>query len=392
MSSLPQHPGTQPIDREEWDRFPLNRWAFQHVREVVATTEVWRGSGPTWALSNHPHHFDNLEFATNKGIRSLCQWLDDDYCDGFIVLKNERIIYQRYRNHMTERSLHLSQSVAKSVTSCVAGILIHQGLLDPDQPITHYLPELASTAYKGATLRHALDMASGVHYVEDYESPVSHIAAMDIASGWKLAKPGQDRVAAPDCMWDHILSLSENARDHGQCFNYRSIETDVIAHCLERVSHKRLAQLVSELIWQPLGCEESACFTVDRNGYASASGGFNASLRDYARFGQMLCNDGIGNNRVIVPSTWISDTLNEHALPLDDNRLGLFPNGGYRNQFWLRDRSRKILMARGIYGQLIYVDQAENFTAVILASWPESTNSDRSRNALNAIDRISASL
>ena len=198
-----------------------------------------------------------------------------------------QIVFERYMNGMTERSQHLSQSVAKSIVASVAGILVGQGVLEPNEKITTYLPELKKTAWKDATLRHALDMTSGVQYIEDYDAANSDIALTDVASGWKPARPG---LKAPACMWDQILSLKTRVREHGEVFQYRSIETDVLAHCMERVTQSRLASLISSELWSPLGSEENAYFTVDPAGYALADGGFNACLRDYARFGQMLMN------------------------------------------------------------------------------------------------------
>ena len=378
------------VPREEWDRYPWNRWTFNNVREFVATTEVWRGDSAIWELPRHSRNFDGLEFQQHSGQTwSIADWLINDYNDGVIILHSGSVVYERYRNSTTHRSLHLSQSMVKSITASVAGILVDRGLLDPARLITDYLPELQTTAYAGATLRQALDMSTGVRYIEDYEAVDSHIAAMDIAAGWKLPRQGFE---SPANMWQHILSLHQADRSHGEGFNYRSIETEVVAHCMERVTNKRLSDLVSEELWQKLGCEESANFTIDRGGYCSASGGFNATLRDYARFGLMLCNDGVGNGKQIVPSNWISDTMRADALCLDEYRQGLFPNGGYRNQFWLRDREQKIIMARGIYGQLIYVDQSQDLVAVVLASWPESLNINRSSNTLRAIDAISGQL
>ncbi|MFT7530403.1 MAG: CubicO group peptidase (beta-lactamase class C family), partial [Gammaproteobacteria bacterium] len=241
--------GSATIPHEEWDRFPWNRWTFQNVRQMVATTEVWRGNGVVWELPEHPINFDEIQFqSSSTESLTVSQWLTQGYNDGIIVLHNGTIVYERYRNAMSNRSLHLSQSMAKSVTACVAGILIERGLLDPDKKITDYLPELAATAYNGATLRQVLDMSSGVHYVEDYEAPDSHIAAMDIAAGWKWPRQGFE---APESMWEHILSLKESTRTHGECFNYRSIETEVVAHCMERVTNKGLAELISEELWQP---------------------------------------------------------------------------------------------------------------------------------------------
>ncbi len=383
-------PNPEAIPRAEWDLWPWNRWTFQNVRQCVATTEVWRGEGPVWEFPEHSTNFDSLTFADVEGSsRSVGEWMDMDYNDGFIVLQNGAIVYERYNNGMNHRSLHLSQSMAKSVSSCVAGVLVGRGLLDPKMPLVDYLPELENTAYRGATLRHVLDMSSGVHYVEDYEDLNSHIGAMDIASGWKLPREGFD---SPACIWEHIMSLDEAAGPHGEKFNYRSIETDVMTHCMERATNKRLSELVSEELWQPLGCGESANFTVDRTGYSLSSGGLSASLRDYARIAQMLVNGGVGNGKQIVPHEWIADTVHSEALPLDPVRQQYWPNGGYRNQFWLRDRSKPIMMARGIFGQLIYIDMEQDLVAVVLSSWPESLSIDRGANALSVIDAIAETL
>lgn len=382
-----------PEDRvpiEDWDRAPWNRWSFQHLREILPTAEVWRGDGDVWSLPQQPRELDALRFKDADGDESsLANFFLSQYTDGLIVLRRGAVVHESYHNQMTARSLHLSQSVAKSVTACVTGILVGRGQLDPQAPVTEYLPELEATAYRGATLRDVLNMSSGVHYVEDYEALDSHIAATDIASGWKPPRPGID---APDCVWDQILTLTETARPHGEKFNYRSIETDVIAHCMERVTQTRLPELISRELWAPLGCEESANFTVDRAGYALACGGLSASLRDYARVGLMLANDGVGNGRQVVPADWVRDTWTSDNNMQDEERKRAFPNGGYRNQFWLRDVDTRVMMARGVFGQLIYVDPDSELVVVILSSWPEFTSIDRSITALNLIDAISAAL
>lgn len=375
---------------EDWDRPPWNRWAFQHVREFLPTAEVWRGSGEVWQLPQQPVDLDDLHFRDHAGAKmSLAAFLESQYTDGLLVIHRGKIAHEGYYNEMQPRSLHLSQSVAKSVTACVTGILVERGLLDPQAKITEYLPELDATAYRGATLRDLLNMSSGVHYVEDYEAPDSDIAATDIASGWKPARPGFD---APACIWDQILTLTKTACPHGEKFNYRSIETDVIAHCMERVTETRLAELISRELWQPLGCEESANFTVDRAGYALACGGLNASLRDYGRVGLMLACNGVGNNRQIVPASWISDTCSSEANMQDEERKRAFPNGGYRNQFWLRDVDTRVIMARGVFGQLIYIDPERELVVVILSTWPEFTSIERSITALGLIDAIADGL
>ena len=378
------------IPRNLWDRTPWNRWSFQHIREILPTTEVWRGTGASWLLPEAEKNLDELKFVNQQDqSTTLLEWLTDNYADGIAVSHRGTLVYERYFNRMTQRTLHLSQSMAKSVTSAVAGILVGRGQLDPEEKITSYLPELKETAWNGATLRHALDMTSGVRYIEDYEALDSDIAVTDVASGWRTPQQGIPTFA---CIWDQIISLNQTTRPHGVRFEYRSIETDVIAHCMERITGTRLAELISHELWQPLGAEESACFTVDGIGYPLADGGFNATLRDYARFGQMLCNRGVGNGRQIVPSEWISDTFAADPSLFGEPFNSGFENGAYRNQFWIRDIHRQVIMARGVFGQLIYVDMDNDLVVTRLASWPEFLSLERKLDDLAAIDAITDQL
>ncbi|MCG6889508.1 MAG: beta-lactamase family protein [Gammaproteobacteria bacterium] len=383
----PVPPG-QRVPHDDWDRAPWNRWTFQRVREYVPTTEVWRGSGPVRPLERNSQDLGGIEFGEADGQKStLQQWIDNSYTDGILLLHHGAIVLEQYHNGMDERTLHLSQSMAKSVVGVVAGILIGRGQLDPAEQVTHYLPELTATAWQGATLQQVMDMTTGVRYVEDYEALDSDIAVTDIASGWKRPRPG---FPTPPCIWDQILTLTEQVREHGEKFQYRSIETDVLAHCLQRVTGTRLAELVSRELWQPLGCEESADFTVDPAGYALACGGLNATLRDYARFGQLLLQQGRLDANQLVPADWIADIHNaDHSL-FGKPYTQATPNGGYRNQFWIEDVDRPGFMARGVFGQLIYVDPATDLVMVKLSSWPEFTSVPRLMTALNAIHAIGA--
>ena len=378
------------IPRNDWDRAPWNRWSFQNVRQILPTTEVWRGDGPINHFERRPLKLEKIQFHSADGKSETLQgWINSSYTDGMLVLHKAAIVFEQYQNDMSERSLHLSQSMSKSIVATIAGILIGRGLLNPSELVSTYLPQLEFTAWKGATLQQVLDMTTGVRYIEDYEALGSDIALTDIASGWKLPGPG---VHAPCCIWDQILGLTETTRAHGEIFQYRSIETDVLAHCLEAVTQTRLAELVSKELWQPLGCEQSACFTVDRAGYALADGGFNASLRDYARFGQMLLDNGEVRGKNLVPGQWIDDIHNADKRLFGEPYTLATPNGAYRNQFWIEDVKQKAIMARGVFGQLIYIDPAHQMVVVKLSSWPEFTSVPRLVTTLNAIHAIAAYL
>ena len=126
----------RPVPRDQWDRPPWNRWSFQHMRELLPTTEIWRGRGPVRDLPRAEVDLDGLEVAGLDGLpTSLAAFLDATFTDGFLVLQRGAIVHERYRNGMDARTLHLSQSVAKSFVGALAGILVGRGAVDPDDEI-----------------------------------------------------------------------------------------------------------------------------------------------------------------------------------------------------------------------------------------------------------------
>ena len=385
----PCAPGKPVIPRQDWDRAPWNRWTFQHVREMAPTAQVWRGPGPVSALPAQPQEIDAIPFEADGVPGTIGGFLETSYTDGMLVLHRGKVVAERYLNGMQPHTLHLSQSVAKSVVGTVAGILVGRGLLDPAAPLTHYLPELEGTAYRGATVRHVLDMTSGVVFDETYTALDSHMAQLDAACGWK------ERVNTdwPTHVWELILSLKEQECPHGASFRYRSIETDVLSFAMQRAAATPLAELVGRELWAPMGAEEDACFTVDAAGYALGDGGFNATLRDYARFALLHLRGGEIDGRRVVPAEWIAQTRFEAEPALFGGVYhDVLPEGAYRNQFWIEDGKRRAYMARGVFGQLIYIDPEAEFAAVILSSWPEFVSTVRTRRALAAVRAIRESL
>jgi CubicO group peptidase (beta-lactamase class C family) len=385
----PAAPGNPVIPRQDWDRAPWNRWTFQHVRDLLPTTQVWRGAGPASPLPSDLRDLDAIPFSAEGQACTIGGFLETNYADGLLVLHGGKIVAERYLNGMTPRTQHLSQSVAKSVVGTVAGILIGRGVVDPAASLTHYLPELEATAYRGATVQHVLDMTSGVVFDETYTTLDSHMAQLDAASGWKDRR----NPIWPTNVWDLILSLKDLECPHGTSFRYRSIETDVLSFVLQRAAATPLAELVSRELWAPMGAEEDAYFTVDAAGYALGDGGFNATLRDYARFALLHLRGGEIDGRRIVPTEWIVGT----RFSGDPTLFGgiyqeVLPAGAYHNQFWIEDTARGVYMARGVFGQLIYIDPEADFAAVVLSSWPEFVSTARMRTALAAVRAIRGAL
>jgi CubicO group peptidase (beta-lactamase class C family) len=395
MPSTPQITGNSNLDPADippadWDRAPWNRWSFQNIRKILPTEDVSRGTRPAIPMPQDLRDIGGVEFGAVDGSQmTVDQLLQDTFTDGFLIAVDGKVIHESYHNGMTPDTQHLAQSVSKSVVSTVAGILIGRGLLDPARPVTDVLPELADTAWNGALLQHVLDMTSGVKFDETYTALDSDIAKTDVACGWKPIPTGADPATHwPASMWEQILSLKVQVAEHGTRFDYRSIETDVLAFVMQKASGKGLAQLVSDELWSKIGAENDAFFTVDPAGYALADGGFSATLRDFARFGLLNLNDGkIGDNQVI-PKSWIDDTRSgPHGL-FDDFGRETLPNFCYRNKFWIEDTTRQTIIALGVFGQMIYISPEDNLVAVKLSTFPDFLNTEFEVNTLNAIRAV----
>ena len=366
MRGFPPPPEKRP-DLTNWDLAPFNRWSFMNIRNLFPTVDVKTDYSKIRTLASSPVDLSSIDFVNHEGKRiSLPDFLYSTYTDGFLVLHRGKAINEAYFNNMQPDTPHLSQSVAKSIIGSLAGILHQQGLIDPDAPIVDYVPELKRCGYRDAKLSHALNMTSGVRFVEDYNMPDSDMTRIDIASGWRPQPLGE----AQSTIRDVILTLPQT-RPHGEIFEYKSVETDVVAWVLERAANQSLAELVSELIWKKIGAEHHSFFTVDRAATALANGGFNATLRDYARFGLMMQNNGWVGDTEVVPASWVdkcaSGDRRVYGIPYSDT----CPDGAYSNFWWVNNIKPGDFMARGVFGQMIYANRAAELTIVKLSTWPD---------------------
>jgi CubicO group peptidase (beta-lactamase class C family) len=336
---------------ESWQIGPFNRWAYQHVGEVVPTVPVPRGDGPVRELPSRPLPLNDLE--SPPGL------------DGLAVLHDGALIHERYTHGMTPATRHISQSVAKSVLGLLVGVLAGRGALDPDAPVTALVPEVAGSGYAGATLRHLLDMTAATDFVEDYE----HFWAYDAACGWY--PQGPELPARTILEYLATIGPATDGRAHGDVFHYASPNTDLLGVAAERAGGAPLADLIARELWGPLGAEADAELAVDPAGTAVISGGFCATARDYARIGQVVLEGGSH----VVPAAWLA-ALGSGAAGAWDRRAWPSPDGdtgesGYAAKWWAADGR---ITARGIHGQLIAVDREARVVVAALSSWPEATD------------------
>jgi CubicO group peptidase (beta-lactamase class C family) len=301
---------------------------------------------------------------------TLAEVLAETWTDAVVILHDGRIVLESYDNGMAPDTVHLLMSVTKSVVGCVAGVLISRGLLDPAVPIDLYVPEITGSGYSGASTRDLLDMRTGVLFREEYTNPYSEVRQMERYMGWRPGlSPGYD-----GGMYAFLASMGA-VGPHGGSFVYRSADTDMLGWVCERAAGVRMADLISDLIWRPIGAEFPAEITCDGVGSAIHDGGMSATALDVARFGQMLLDDGFVASEAVVPATLLAQ-----SRTIDPDIRGAFASsaseatlsgGWYRNQFWyVPGPLGDLQVCLGIHGQMVVVDRATKTVSVKMSSWP----------------------
>lgn len=319
----------------EEDRILRN---FSNMRALFRTVPVPRGDGP---VSDLP------KGAPMDLPPQAAQWINDRAVTSLLVLHEGRIVHERYHLGTNPEDRRISWSMAKSFLSALFGVIEAEGAIGSlDDPVTDYVPRLAGTAYDGVTIRHVLQMTSGVAFDEDYLDRNSDINRM----GRVLALGGtMDGFAA---------NLMERAAPPGERWQYVSIDTHVLGMVLRAATGRDLPSLLSEKIIAPLGLERDPYYITDGEGVAFALGGLNLTTRDYARFGLMFARGGAYDGRQIVPQAWVRASTSPSA-PTPPGALR------YGYQWWIpKDGPDGVFMARGIYGQYIYIDPGRDVVIV----------------------------
>ena len=301
MAGFPP-PEESRVTLANWQDPPYSRWAFRHMRELIPSHPI-PAAGPAGGLGGDQGSVlpgasraplpaasmplpDPPVWRLDGSTATAAEVFADTYTDALVVLHDGQLVAERYDAGMTATTPHLLMSVSKSLVGCVAGVLAERELLDPAAPVTAYVPEAGSSGYAGATVRHLLDMRTGVAFRETYTELDAEVRVMERSMGWRPAQPGDPAGAYP-----YLITLGQ-AGPHGGEFTYRSADSDMLGWVCERASGNRMADLISALIWQPMGAERDGEITCDPLGSAIHDGGVSATARDLARFGQLLVDDG----------------------------------------------------------------------------------------------------
>jgi len=379
MNSFPPAPEAQ-VTLANWRTRPFNTWAFHHVREIVPSAEIPNDPVNVWTLEEAPRDIDLSDAVTGMAN------------DALVILHAGRIVHESYRGGMGPADPHILMSVSKSLLGLVAGTCVAKGELNEDDLITDHLPELAGTAYAGATVRHALDMRVGVQFDEDYTATTGPIIAYRQAANWNPLPAGE----GPHDLRSFQTLLTDTDRPHGGAFHYVSPVTDMLAWLLERASGVRYADLVSQRLLAPLGAERPGYITVDRNGGARGAGGICLTARDLARVGQMMLQGGARDGVQIIPEGWMADIMGGGSRDAWDSGdfADKFPGLpiSYRSKWYVHHGDDPLVHGLGIHGQYLFVDPKRQLSIAWFSSEDAPVDPAWLAHVFASIQRIRAQL
>ena len=382
-----------PVTLDNWQTAAQIGWTFCHIAEIFPTAVISRGSEPAAPLQRRIEPVGELPCKDQYGNPSTVgEIMAVTNTDGWMVVRGDEILVEEYTGEMGPATLHLLMSVSKSIVGMLVGALVHEGELNVEEPVTAYVPELTWSGYRGATVRHLLDMRSGIAFSEDYLDPDAEVRVLEQAMGWAPRRSPQ----VPTTLRGFLLTLRQG-KPHGGSFDYRSCETDILGWVCEAATRQRFPELASALVWSRLGVDFDANIAVDSEGTGMFDGSISAAMCDLARFGVMIARQGTSlSNHQVVPEAWIADSFagghdsrQAFAASTNDTRM---PGGMYRNQFWFPWPDRQVLLCLGIHGQMVYVDLETGLVAVKLSSWPTPQDPWRLLSTLAAFDAIKAEM
>lgn len=374
MQGFPPGP-EQRVTRESTMIAPFNRWAFQHIRELHPTRAVRRDAASVSSLPSDLRDLGGFSAPVREGrVATLEQLLDASYTDAFLVLHRGRIVYERYRNGMLPHTPHLMFSCTKSFVGTMLLMLIEQGRVDAAKPVSHYVPELARSAFGEASVQQVLDMTTSIRFKEVYADQGSDWGRYGDVFGMYGATAGNRK--GPTSIFDYLPTL-EREGAHGRAFHYVTPNTDVLGWVLSRVTGLSVSAALERMIWQPLGAEHDGYFWLDAGGREMAGAGLSITARDAARFGQMILEQGRYDGRQVVPAAVAARILRPGnaetftKLYPDDSWYGPIAHS-YHDQWWSFNNPHKTVSAIGIHGQYIWLDPVAQMVVVKVSSSPDA--------------------
>lgn len=400
MQSFPATRDSQ-VTFANYNRPPFNSWSFRNMDSVAHTAMVPRGGELPKLVSNIDATLGQRKTMDARGTeRTLDNLLEAHNADGFLVLRDNQILYENYFNGFSEHSRHIWYSMTKSLVSIAFGVLQESFDIDLGSSPSRYIEELKGSGFERATIQDVLNHASAIAFKENYVDRDSEFArfyapalGLGFIPGAQDVQPGETEIYG---VFDFLAKFIKPEPDNrpGDMFEYNSANADVIGWLIARLSGMPLHEFIARHIWSPLGTYHDAAIVVDRAYMPVATGGMTSTLRDAALFGQLVLHRGMANGRQLVPAKWIDETLNLTAVDAqryannDFYRNELWQH--YKNMWWILDPAKQEYAAVGIHGQVIYINGSTNTVVAQFSSQPSASQagSVEFRSKLLAIREI----
>lgn len=292
----------------------------------------------------------NLSADYNKiRITDELKWKLDGYkTTAFLVVRNDSIVYENYWEDYNDSSLSGSFSVAKSIVNVLVGIALKEGKIKSiDEPVSKYIQEFGKDRKSKITIRHLLEMSSGLKWNEAYANPFSITTE---------AYYGNDLYT--------LMANLEVEAEPGKVFNYQSCNSNLLSIIVSKATGKTLSQYASEKLWTTLHAEHNALWSLDHEeGIEKGYCCFNSNARDFARIGKLYLNKGNFDGVQLVDTAFVEESTRPAPI-LDNNGQ---PNRIYGLHWWCINRKQhQVFFARGILGQYIFVVPDKNLIIVRL--------------------------
>jgi CubicO group peptidase (beta-lactamase class C family) len=328
------------------------------ANEKDGLTDIVRALGnvmPLPLMREHPR------ISYQQASKTVDDYLAEAKVTGLMILKDGQIVLERYQYGRRPEMRFRSFSMAKTFTAMLVGIAHQKGMIRSlDDKVADYWPEIAGSAYGQTSIRNLLYMGSGVPFKELYTWTTG-----DDNWVWGQVLYGQSNRRKPEVIPEFLNSKTHRDVEQGSRFNYASIETEILGRVLRRATGKTVTKLTEEWLWTPMGAESDARWLLATTDWSEATGGgFNATLRDYARFGVLLANDGRRGEQQILPLDFLLDATDQSRLPPNFRPRVATPFYGYGYQTWIFPMKERTFALQGIHGQVIYVQPATKIVMV----------------------------
>jgi CubicO group peptidase (beta-lactamase class C family) len=324
---------------------------FRNIDRLFATRVVRRGE-TSEALPLALQSLEDFRVNTNNTSYDLYDVLSLNRVSGLLILHRGEVVFEKYLLGNDQHTRWMSMSVVKSITTTLVGAAVQDGYIDSiDDAIVQYLPRLKGSAYDGVTIRQLMQMSSGVAWNETYTDPGSDRRRM-----LEAQIGGQ-----PGAILELMAALPR-AAEPGTRWNYSTGETHVVGALLQAAIDRPVADYLSEKIWSRMGMQADANWWLESpDGLEVGGSGLSATLRDYARFGLFMLNDGVINGERVLPEGWVAEASARQSVG------GELIDYGY--MWWpLHGRS---FSAVGIFGQYVFVDPDRQLVVAMWSAQPK---------------------